>query len=258
MKAICFQAHHDDCVIAIGGIIQKMVKHGWELSHVYVTDSRHGSELIPPEELVEIRSAEAQEERNLLSIHHFFELSVVDGSVSKLRGARLASLKQQLASILIDTRPDVILVPTRSDMHPDHRATHNLVLEVIEKMQLNPLVVKYFVWLFPDFYKKLPDIADQILMVGINNEMAKKITAVQVHKSQIARGAYDSMAEMINAYFAYAFKAPAKISSRYVEIIGLFKPRYHRRTTSELLGVLEPYADITTVLHGRPSERIKA
>lgn len=257
MKVICFQPHDDDCVIAIGGIVQKMLKHAWELSYVYVTDGRHGSQTIPPEELVEIRRVEAQEERALLGIHHFVELGVTDGSVGKLRGMRLESLKQQLISILVSSRPDLILVPTRSDMHSDHSATHDLVVNAVEKIQLSVPIAKYFVWLFPDFYQKLPDIADQILMVGVDNEMATKVAAVRVHRSQIAGCAYDSMTEMINAYFAYAFNAPDRIGSRYVEIIGLFKPHYHRHTTSELLRVLMPSADITTVLHGRPSERIR-
>ncbi len=38
MKAVCFQPHNDDCAIAIGGSIQKMVREGWDLTYVYVTD----------------------------------------------------------------------------------------------------------------------------------------------------------------------------------------------------------------------------
>ena len=258
MKVLCFQPHNDDCAIAIGGIMQKVLKHAGEVTYVYITDGRHGSDVITPQELVEVRRAEAREERGLLGIQHCFELGVEDGSVGRLRGARLESLKQEVASILADSKADLIFVPTKSDMHPDHRATHDLVLEMVEGMQPRPMVARYFVWLFPDFYSKLPDVADRVLMVGIDHEMATKMAAIRVHQSQVTRGAFDSMVQMLNAYLAYAFRAPTTIGSRHVEIVGLFGSSQYPRVTDELLQVLEPCADITSILHGRPSQDIRA
>ena len=258
MKVLCFQPHNDDCAIAIGGIMQKLLKHAGEVTYVYITNGRHGSDVVTPQELVEVRKAEARGERSLLGIHHYFELGVEDGSVGRLRGVRLESLKQQMASVLADNKADLIFVPTKSDMHPDHRATHDLVLEVVEDIKPASLVMKYFVWLFPDFYKKLPDVANRVLMVGIDHEMATKMAAIRVHQSQVTRGAFDSMVQMLNAYLAYAFRAPATIGSRYVEIVGLFGSSQYPRVTSELLKVLEPCADITNILHGRLSQGIRA
>jgi LmbE family N-acetylglucosaminyl deacetylase len=63
VKVLCFQPHNDDCIIAIGGTMQKMAKKAWELTYVYITDGRHGSDVIPPEKLARIRRAEAREER---------------------------------------------------------------------------------------------------------------------------------------------------------------------------------------------------
>ena len=258
MKAVCIQPHNDDCVIAIGGILQKLVRRGWDLSYVYVTDGRHGSHSVPPEELVDIRRAEAEEEMRLLGIHRFFELGVEDGSTARLRGRRLRVVEGQLASILHDSPPNVVFVPSRSEMHPDHRAAHDIVLRVIHSMEKGPLIVKYLVWLFPDFYHKRSDVADQVLMVGVDEEMTGKLSAVRLHRSQLAVAAYDSMAETVNAYFAHAFKGPDRIGSRFVEIVGIFGAQRWPEVVSWLLGDLEPRADITSMLHGRTSERIQA
>jgi LmbE family N-acetylglucosaminyl deacetylase len=258
MKALCFQPHNDDCAIAVGGVLQKMVRHEWEIMYVYLTDGRHGSDVIQPEKLVEVRRREAEQERGLLGIKRFFELGVEDGMVEKLNGVQRKWVNEQVESILADSKADLILVPSRADMHPDHRATHDLVLAVAEKVQPRPLIVKYFVWLFPDFYGKLPDVADQVLMVSVDREMPGKMAAIRAHQSQVSRGAFDSMVQVLNAYLAYAFRAPAIIGSRYVEVIGLFQPHLHRRVASELLRAMEPYADITTMLHGRTSEDIRA
>jgi len=258
MKAVCFQPHNDDCAIAIGGSIQKMVRQGWDLTYVYVTDGRHGSDAVPPEKLVEIRRREAEEERRLLGIGRFFELGVEDGTAEKLSSVQRKWVNEQLESILADSKADLVLLPSRADMHPDHRATHDVVLAAVEKVQPRPLIVKYFVWLFPDFYRKASDVADQVLMVGVDREMPGKMAAVRAHQSQVSHGSFDSMTQVLNAYLAYAFRAPAIIGSRYVEVIGLYQPHLHRRVAGELLRAVEPCADITTMLHGRTSQDIRA
>lgn len=258
MKVLCFQPHNDDCAIAVGGIIQKMLKHAWELTYVYFTDGRHGSDVITAEELVGIRRKEARKERNLLGIRNSVELGVEDGSLGRLRGRKLKSLEGEVASILISTKADLIVAPTRSDMHPDHRATHDLVARLIGDMPRAPLLVKYSVWLFPDFYHKLSDVAERVLMVGIDQEMAGKAVAIRSHQSQVNRASFDFMAQTLNAYLAYAFRAWDTIGSQHVEIVGLNGSRHHARGTKELLKVLEPCADITDVFHGRPSQRIRA
>ena len=66
------------------------------------------------------------------------------------------------------------------------------------------------------------------------------------------------MTQVLNAYLAYAFRAPAIIGSRYVEVLGLYQPHLHRRVAGEFLRAVEPCADITTMLHGRTSQDIRA
>lgn len=258
MKVLCLQPHNDDCAIALGGVLQKLVRQGCEITYVYVTDGRHGSDVVPPERLIEVRRKEAEEERRLLGIGRFFELGVEDGTVDRLSSVQRKWVNEQLESILADARPDAVLLPSRADMHPDHRATHDLVLAVLEKAQPRPLAVKYFVWLLPDFYQKLPDAADQVVMVGVDREMPGKMAAIRAHQSQVSRGSFDSMIQVLDAYLAYAFRGPAVIASRYVEVVGLYQPHLHRRVAGELLKAVEPCADITTMLHGRTSQDIRA
>ena len=150
MKVVCFQPHNDDCAIAVGGVLQKMARHGWEITYVYLTDGRHGSDAVPPEKLVEVRRREAEQERALLSIKRFFELGIEDGTAEDLSSVRRKWVNEQLESVLADNKADLVLLPIRADMHPDHRATHDVVLAAVEKVQPRPLKVKYFEWLFPE------------------------------------------------------------------------------------------------------------
>lgn len=258
MKVLCFQPHNDDCAIAVGGLMQKMAGRGWELTYVYVTDGRHGSDSIPPDRLIEMRRKEAARERSLLGVGRFFELGLEDGSVERLSTVQRRWANEQMESVLAESRADLVLLPSRADMHPDHRGTHDLAMAVAEKVRPRPLLVKYCVWLLPDFYRKPPDPADQTVMVGIDREMPGKMAAIRAHQSQVSRGGFDSMVQVLNAYLAYAFRAPAVIGSRYVEVIGLYRTHLHRRVANEVLRALEPCVDVTTMLHGRPSQDIRA
>lgn len=258
MRALFIQPHNDDAVIALGGVMQKLCRHGHELTYLYLTDGRHGSDTVPPEKLAEIRLKEAGEERALLGIKEYFDLGIEDGTLARLGSVRRRWLEEQFEGVLAKVGPDVILIPSRADMHPDHRAAHDLASGIAPGGAAGPLVVKYAVWLFPDFFEKPADPADQVIMAGVDAEMPGKISAIRAHRSQISRGSFDSMAQFLGAYLAHSFRAPATIGCRYVEILGLYQPHLHRRTVNDLIRALEPCADITTVLHGRLSQNIRA
>ncbi len=143
-------------------------------------------------------------------------------------------------------------------MHPDHRATHYVVLAAVEKVQPRPLDSEVLRVALSGLLPQGSDLADQVVMVGVDREMPGKMAAIRAHQSQVSRGSFDSMAQVLNAYLAYAFRAPAVIGSRYVEVVGLYQPHLHRRVAGELLRAVEPCADITTMLHGRTSQDIRA
>jgi LmbE family N-acetylglucosaminyl deacetylase len=237
--------------------MHKMLRQSWDLTYVYITDGRHGSDVIPPGRLVKLRREEGDRERRLLGIRHRIELGVEDGSLAKLPAADWTRMKSRLATILGENETDIILVPTASDMHPDHRAAHKMVVEALEGIEPRPLVVKYFVWLLPDFYQKERDAVDQILMVGIDNEMPVKINAIRTHQSQLSRVAFDSMALMLDGYLGYVFRSHERIGSRYVEIVGISGGDFRRGELDELENALQPFMNITEVSHGRLSQNIR-
>lgn len=250
MRAVFCQPHQDDAVIALGGCVQKMLARGWEIIYVYITDGRHGSAVVPPEELVAIRREEARREREAFGVTAYHEMNEQDASLGRLDGEKRANLVERLGAILQHARPDVLILPSSAEMHADHVATHDLALEARTAAGVDPLVMKYFVWLFPDFYRKRADMADRILMVGIDGEIEAKLAAIRLHQSQVSGLAYDQMAETVDSYFAHAFQARQKIGARWVEIVGLYGAG---QAANELMETLQPCADITEVLHGRPS-----
>lgn len=257
MKVLCFQPHNDDCAIALGGSIQKVLRKGWDVTYVYLTDGRHGSDTISPAKLIKIRREEAARERNTLGIGRQFELGIEDGTLSRLPAATVTSLKNRLRAILTENDPDIVLLPTASDMHPDHAAAHRLAVGALEELPVIPLLLKYFVWLLPDFYRKEADPVDRVLMVGIDGELPLKMSAIRSHRSQVSRVAFDSASLMLSGYLGYVFRSQEILGSRYVEILGISGLDYRRQEYVELEDALQPAANMTEIYHGRSSQKIR-
>lgn len=251
LRGLFFQPHQDDAAIGLGGTIQKLLKGGMEMSYVYVTDGRHGSRTIPPDELVKVRREEAAAERRLLGIEAYFELGIEDGTLESLSKDKEAAAKAKIDGILTDYDPDVVFLPSKSDLHPDHRCTDIMVIGCLLEKGLAPLIIKYFVWLFPDFYYKEPDVAERVLMVGIDQVLDTKLDAIRLHASQLAMLSYDAMAAAVNSYFAHALRAPDLLSSRYVEVTGLYNAARRPEVLETYLDIVQPCVDVTSILHGR-------
>jgi LmbE family N-acetylglucosaminyl deacetylase len=257
MRVLCFQPHDDDVCIGLGGSICKMREKGWKIGYVYVTDGRHGSQTIAPQKLVQLRRRESLKERELIGIQDYYELGIEDGTVFMLSKEQEAHLKATIRDILDLYMPDIVVLPTRGEQHPDHRGTHDLVIDSINDLRMNALIVKYMVWLYPDFYQKAQDTAERVLMVGVDNQISKKISLIRLHRSQIQLARFDLMSRTCNRYFALVFNAPEKIGERHVEILGLFNISKQGETLSKLTATLQKCADITTVFQGRLSAQIQ-
>ncbi len=256
MKAIFFEAHNDDIVIGVGGTLIKLLNLGVEVKCVCLTDGRYGSEKISPEETKVVRAEEASAERKFLGIKDFEDFNIEDGTLSKLSETEKASVIKRVSDILDSYKPDFIFTPSASEMHADHRSVHDFIMEAIQNSEIKPAAIKYFVWNFPDFYKKRQDVADKIFFVDMSNEFQKKLEALRLHKSQINEGRYDEWIEHQNALTALQFKT-YKISGgkppKFGEIIGAFGSD---NKTDELKKILSA-EDITKIFHGRADQKIE-
>jgi LmbE family N-acetylglucosaminyl deacetylase len=251
-QVVIFQPHNDDAVIAIGGIMRKLIHSGWYIHYVYITDSRFGGNEFP-ELVAATRNREAARERKLLGIHTYNELNYPDLSLSELSSDERSQAVSQISHLLDQVAPSVVFIPTRADLHPDHREVHDLVLEALQQTAVSPLLAKYAVWLFPDFYQKPSDCATQVILVGIDKEERYKTSLIRIHTSQIARRRYDLATRYLNRYYARMLKADQKLQVQSAEIVGLFYNEFHRSIKDNLLKSLMPTMDITTILHGQNS-----
>ncbi len=259
MKLLCFNPHNDDTIISLGGTIIKLLNNDWDVGYVYLTDGRHGSDILSPEETLKIRAEEGKKEREFLGIKSFWDIGVEDGTLELLSDTQKKQVQEKLLSIIESFKPDVVLVPSLSELHPDHRSTHNIVIDIVREQNLNIPIMKFVLWGFPDLYKKQYDPCEKVVLVNIDKEFGKKIDAIKLHKSQDAEGRYPNMVSSFNSYLSYFFRTYQKLDFEKSEIIGFTNlSNQNKEVLENLLKGLENPIDITTIFHGRQEKKIKA
>ena len=253
MKALVFNPHDDDGVIAMGGTLIQLLDKGWKIGYIQFTDGRHGSNIMSPEKTNRVRALEAKEERKFLGIDYFHAFDVEDGILEKITSSEKERIIDKLSSIIKRYKPNVIFLPNKAEGHPDHKATYQIGREAIEKSGLKPLEMYYIVWLFP-FFKQDPGYFEKVLWIPIDNQFERKKQAIKLHTSQEEEGRYSELAEAINTYLSLLYLAYRKRVCSKAEVVAIYKMNEHYES---FVNSLERVKDVTRVFLGRKEKKIE-
>jgi LmbE family N-acetylglucosaminyl deacetylase len=178
-------AHMDDEALGAGGYVSDAVAAGAEVFIVYVTAGDHSRTALAANRLSffataglsqkahrrmgEARRAAANvgldesrlillgyPDRGLRKMFRRPESTVRSASTGKRSvpyseaftlGApyRLASLEEDLRSVIVELRPDLIIGPVEHDRHPDHKTTARVLRSVLAELEQRPLHIGYLV-----------------------------------------------------------------------------------------------------------------
>ena len=201
--------HMDDEVLGCGGTIARHVQAGADVSVIFLTDGRYGSNahvaLTEPErgrrqrELVEIRKKEARQAGDILGVKDIHFLDAEDG---RLRGDSTAPAR--LRSVLDTVRPQVLYLPFLLENHVDHRAATGLLMAATSGADQDFECRCYEVWtpLFPN------------IVVEIDGVLELKERALGCYRSQLAYMDYIHTGIALNAYRSSAIGCK---TARFVE-----------------------------------------
>ena len=246
MKALVFEPHDDDLIIGIGATALKLLDSDWDIKSVQMTDGRHGSNKIDPEELVDIRRKEKEKEIDFLGIECEF-CDYEDGNLWEIMNERGGEIVSELQEIVEDFKPDVVFMPARDEGHPDHRATNLLADKALDKSGSDCLRVSYIVWNLP--FLEGDNLAEKVVRVSVEAEYSQKIEALRLHESQIDEGDYDKIIENFNSYLGHIYSSYDEKKGKS-EVLGVQNPE-----KIDKLNSLE-FEDVSSLNHGRSEENI--
>ena len=201
-RLLVLAPHPDDEVIGCGGVVAQHLNGGSSVRVVVATDG--GQAGIP--------ATREEESRKALSVLGS-QSSGLDflGYPDRELAAHRDELSQRLAAILREYRPDLILLASPIEFHPDHLALATTFCELIQRDDT----------LFADlaiakvaFYEVGQPLRPNAI-VDITLVAEAKYAAIAAHASQLAYRDYVAYARGLNAYRAMTMPAEVKFAEAY-------------------------------------------
>ncbi len=172
-RVLVLSPHIDDEVIGAGGSLIKHARSGDSIKVVYFADC------------TEERVREAEEAARVIGLSD----SEFLGYESK-RLLKQEDLPDRLSSIIKDSRPDIVYLPSLFDRHNDHLAVNHLLAEAYGKFRFDFTVCAFEVWT-----AFVPN-----LIVDITDTINRKKEALSLFKSQLASNDWIEAATSLNRY----------------------------------------------------------
>lgn len=204
-RLLVLAPHPDDEVIGCGGVVAQHLNGGASVHVVVATD---GGQAGSPA----VREQESRKALSLLSPVHGAQCTVhFLGYPDRELAAHRDELSQRLASVLRECRPDLILVASPIEFHPDHLALATTFCELIQRDDT----------LFADlaianvaFYEVGQPLRPNAI-VDITGVADAKYAAIAAHESQLAFRDYVAYARGLNAYRAMTMPPEVKFAEGY-------------------------------------------
>lgn len=227
-RLLVFAPHPDDEVIACGGLIAQHRRENRAVRVVVATDGAGAGEAAVREE---------ESRRGLAKIDDAIELAFLRFPDRGLGGDAAPRIREELAAF----RPDLVLVPSPIEIHPDHLALARLVVETIQSDEtlFAELAVARVA-----FYEVSQTLRPNAI-VDITDVAETKYAAIAEHASQLVDRDYIAYARGLNAYRTMTLPAECKFAEAYW-VIDL--PSLRTMPLSELqkrIGTAAPTIEVT-------------
>ena len=123
-RVMVIGAHPDDADITCGGTAVKLIRRGFKVKFVSITDGRMGHHCLSPDETAKMRRAETLEAARRFGLDGYDIYGYPDCGLYPTDDAR-----KLVAQKIREYEPDFIFTHRTCDYHADHRATGQLVMD---------------------------------------------------------------------------------------------------------------------------------
>ena len=218
LDALVVAPHPDDAELGLGGTIVKLLRRGWRVGILDLTDGEptpHGS--------LELRSEETRAASAALGISWRYNLGLPNRSLEATLDHR-----QLLAEVFRLARPRWLFAPYWEDAHPDHIAATQLVEAArfwskLTKTEMRgaPFHPQRVFYYFCVHLKLAPQPA---FIVDISQEWPTKLASIAAYRSQFILGREDQHPSFLDRLTEEAAYWGKTIGTRYGEPIASREP----------------------------------
>lgn len=236
-RLLVLAPHPDDEVIACGGLISQHLAERRVVRVVIATDGGEAGDR---------ESREAESRRGLARLGDGAELVFLGFPDRALSDDAAPRIREELVAF----HPDLILVPSPVEIHPDHVALSRVFCELVQRDEL--LFAELAVARIA-FYEVSAPLRPNAI-VDISDVAEAKYAAIGEHVSQVALRDYTGYARGLNAYRAMTLPPTAKFAEAYhvVELPSLrttpFSDLRRRMSAPHDLEVTQPILPISVIV----------
>lgn len=191
-RLLVLAPHPDDEVIACGGLVALHIREKRQVRVVIATDGCEAITTADRQVYGETREQESRRGIETLGGADVEFLRFPDRQLSDHAGA----LALRLEAILRDFKPDLVLLPSVVEIHPDHLALAMTLCQLIES---DPSLFSELAFARIGFFEVSQPLRPNTL-VDITEVAEIKWSAIAAHASQLAIRDYTAFARGLNAY----------------------------------------------------------
>lgn len=203
-RLLVLAPHPDDEVIGCGGVLAQHVQAARLTRVIVATD---GAAATPVDDVPAYRQRRQDESRAGLAVLGASDIRFLDHPDRGLSD----SIADELRAELLDFRPDLVLLPSLVEVHPDHRALAGALCRLVQRdAELFAALATTKV----AFYEVSQPLRPNTL-VDITPQLQLKHDAIAAHQSQTALRDYSGFILGLNAYRAMTLGPEVKAAEAY-------------------------------------------
>jgi len=203
-KIIVFSAHSDDFVIGAGGTIAKYAQQKNKVLAIVFSYGELSHPWLKQKVVQKMRYQETEVASKVLKCKSIF-YDLREGKF--LEDYQEKNLKNTLVQLIEKEKPTKIFTHSNEDPHPDHRAVHEMTLEIFNELKYKPEVYMYSIWNPVSFKTQYPS-----LYIDVSKTFSLKLKSLWKFKSQKVHVLYPFIILMYKA-----IKDGIKMRSRFGE-----------------------------------------
>lgn len=231
VRTLVLAPHFDDEVLGCGGLLAGLARGGTQITVAFLSDGSGGVEDVGDRrEYSDRRKAEAEAASKILGVASLEYLDLLDGSLA----SSLTGLKEAIERLLVDIRPDLLLLPTPLEVTADHQAPFAALHQVLSPLRsgdsLLETVAGLRVLLCEINHPAHPDT-----LVDVTGEQATLEGAMACYSSQEERHNYLAAGLGLRRYRSVTLGPEVVLAEAYT---GLEISELRTRTLAQLIGDL--------------------
>lgn len=164
-SVLAIGAHPDDVEFSCMGFLLQLSEQGTEVNVYIASNGSKGDPSSGPHRLQESKEA----------LSYIKNVTVYNNNMSGISETAYEKLSSEIRSLILEIKPDLILVHDSNDTHQEHRYLHDIVITAARRFPVSIFT-----------YKSVSVTAafKENIFVDIEKYFNKKIKALSKHKSQ--------------------------------------------------------------------------